>query len=796
MPQSIIEYLEARCLLASQLDLAFGEIGAARHALGRLVDVMPLPLGRFLAFGESGGVFGATGEPIVGRVAVLRPNGTLDTAFGGTGTRRLGKFGVTAAAVQADGKILLAGRSPGEDRVAIARLNPDGSYDTTFGTRGVHVGADLGDSPSVTVGAITIVPGGKIQLVVQSNKPDGSNVQIDLFRYHANGKPDSTFGTAGRMLLMDNAVMTRAKAMFDGRTIVAGQPNPSSGSGKSFVLRVLGDGAIDNSFYSRALSDRAGSWPVVDIDQQTDNKIILAAGTMVARLDTSGRLDAGFSDDGIVELTHDEFANSVHATAVQADGKIVATSYVAGSGVYEHDGFYRFNTDGTPDASFGLDGHITEPGDPRGRWTTLQPTADGNLLTAGQYAIPNWNIQQLDDSPDVQTIDGTLYVRGGEGDDLVTLALQSDPAGDLVTLTFNQVRTSFALAQARRVVIFTGRGNDAIQIDAALDIPAGINAGAGDDTITTAGGADTIQSGPGSDVIASGDGDDTLTGGSTGSGSFDAGAGADLLLNVRAVSIDAGEGHDILRSSHADTVRGGGGDDQMEQVGGAVFGDGGNDTIIGSGNADGGAGNDIISTLFPPPPNDGTVSEDDPFITLRGGDGNDLLSASGRNFELRGDGGADLIRVNAFDIPGDPDLSFDDSVTGRSRAFGGDGNDTIHGGAGNNTLEGNAGNDRIYLPFGYASGGGGSDRIITRGSFGSTASGGDANDHLTALEGGTLLGGNGDDVLTGARLLIGGAGDDIIFSRNGRTDTLDGGAGNDTATADEDDVLTSIELEL
>ena len=205
----IVESLERRCLLASVLDLSFGEVGLAKHDLGRFVDIIPLPRERMLAFGESGGAFGSTGQPLVGRIAVLRPDGTLDADFGGTGTRRISKFGVTAAAVQFDGKILLAGRSPGEDRIAVARLNPDGSYDTTFGTRGVHVGADLGTQPSASVAAITIVQGGKIQLIVQSNKPDGSSVQIDVFRYSANGKPDSTFGPGGRRLLVDSAVIHR-----------------------------------------------------------------------------------------------------------------------------------------------------------------------------------------------------------------------------------------------------------------------------------------------------------------------------------------------------------------------------------------------------------------------------------------------------------------------------------------------------------------------------------------------------------------------------------------------------------
>ena len=66
------------------------------------------------------------------RVAVLNPDGSLDTSFNpGSGPDGV----VNTMAVQPDGKLLLAGgfTSVGrEPRRHIARLNPDGSLDTTF----------------------------------------------------------------------------------------------------------------------------------------------------------------------------------------------------------------------------------------------------------------------------------------------------------------------------------------------------------------------------------------------------------------------------------------------------------------------------------------------------------------------------------------------------------------------------------------------------------------------------------------------------------------------------------------
>src|SRR4051794_9698778 len=69
--------------------------------------------------------------------------GDLDTTFDGDGflyaTFSYKGSGVPSAAnavqVQADGKILAAGRTPGDD-FGVVRVNPDGSLDPTFGSGG------------------------------------------------------------------------------------------------------------------------------------------------------------------------------------------------------------------------------------------------------------------------------------------------------------------------------------------------------------------------------------------------------------------------------------------------------------------------------------------------------------------------------------------------------------------------------------------------------------------------------------------------------------------------------------
>ena len=73
-------------------------------------------------------------------VTRLMPNGALDTTFDGDGTATI-DFGSTsdiAAGVvrQPDGKLVVAGYTQASEDVAVARLNPNGSLDATFGTAG------------------------------------------------------------------------------------------------------------------------------------------------------------------------------------------------------------------------------------------------------------------------------------------------------------------------------------------------------------------------------------------------------------------------------------------------------------------------------------------------------------------------------------------------------------------------------------------------------------------------------------------------------------------------------------
>lgn len=324
-------------------------------------------------------------------------------------------------------------------------------------------------------------------------------------------------------------------------------------------------------------------------------------------------------------------------------------------------------------------------------------------------------------------------------------------------------------------------------------------------------------------------------------------AGRDTISGTRSVvgqgkttadddTIFALEGADVVYGlAGNDTIDGGAGDDSL-------FGEAGNDRLIGGLGADrlsGGAGHDTF-----------VVSESDGLRdTVMGGDGVDTIEASGTSdivltrfsaqtasieawvgngFGVIGTTGADTLDFGALQSVSD--LAYIDGGAGNDRLTGsvfdndlrgGDGGDILSGGRGNDRLTGGAGNDTVdgglgddTFVFGGTEamndtmrGGGGFDRIEISGSGDVTLSRFDAGTALIeawhgndagviGTRGADILnfsqllevahlafidGGDGNDRITGSLgndILRGGAGADILTGGLG-DDTLFGGAGND-----------------
>jgi uncharacterized delta-60 repeat protein len=318
-------------------------------------------------------------------VARLRSNGVLDTAFGSGGKRviSLGGHGlgesVFGAALQPDGKIVLAGGS--DLRAAVARLNPNGSLDTTFSGDGKKTFNWRPHDFSRTQ-AVLVRPDGKL-VVAGFSGPEGGDIQVA--RLKANGALDTAFGTGGKAGVDFGGTEFgfAAARQADGRIVVAGRSSP----GGAVDARLRANGTLDPDFDGdgRLMLPVDGEARAVLV--QTDNKIVVAGNPgvsevmTVTRLNPDGSPDTTFDGDGTATIDFGPGDDIVGGAVLQPDGKIVvAGSTQAGGGV----AVARLNANGSPDATFGAAGKVAVDfgADALGLAVALQP--NGRIVVAGQ----------------------------------------------------------------------------------------------------------------------------------------------------------------------------------------------------------------------------------------------------------------------------------------------------------------------------------------------------------------------------------------------------------------------------
>lgn len=261
--------------------------------------------------------------------------------------------------------------------VALARLAADGSMDTSFGTGG-RVLTEVSGTSESGARALAIQADGKIVMAGSARVPSSTkgknapstNRAVLLVRYNANGTLDTSFGTGG--IVLDNYSagddlpgLNGVALQSDGKIVVAGSVGVALDSG--FVRRYHTNGSLDTSFGSGGTivigADLSVS-PSVAVD--TDDRILFASGVagdgVIARYDEDGALDTTFGASGWFEtgLSGDD---AVRGLAVLSDGSIAAggqTLPVTG------DGFtLRLDADGALDTTHADDGisDLTTPGD-------------------------------------------------------------------------------------------------------------------------------------------------------------------------------------------------------------------------------------------------------------------------------------------------------------------------------------------------------------------------------------------------------------------------------------------------
>ncbi len=444
-------------------------------------------------------------NPVFGNFIIkITSNGIIDSSYGINGMIKFPDFYGRAMVLQPDGKIVLGGYTyiNSANNIELKRLNPNGTYDLSFGNDGIN-----NDGITITdfgvdneyLSDLKIDIDGKIIVSVYAYGQQDYNHYFA--KYNADGSLDNTFDMDGKL------IFTPAVLGFDGTS--AGSVCLQSDSkivvfATGFrIYRLTKNGILDTSYGVNGNIAHSSIGSVTDTQIQPDGKIV--AGTYLnnqvgmARINTDGTLDTSFDSDGIqnisfLPLTGNILPNSV---AIQADGKIIfgcklgsrfafvrlhgvgnftsnqgkiptqfttnndtanaialraggkpievgnvtnAISPTSGSDF----GIVAYNADGSLDYTFGSNGFVTIPFDADDRANAVAVQSNGKILVAGKAANGSqYNLVVVRFNAD-GTLDNTFGFSG-----IATLEIDD----------FDTEATSIALQTDGKIVV-TGLSQD------------------------------------------------------------------------------------------------------------------------------------------------------------------------------------------------------------------------------------------------------------------------------------------------------------------------------------------------
>ncbi len=383
-----------------------------------------------------------------------------------------------ATVLQSDGKIIVVGTSfTTPASVVVIRYNVDGTRDSSFGSNGITV-TSL-PSADATAFAATLQADGKL-LVAGRSCPTWGVSSFLLLRYHTDistGTP-GTLDTAGFNLPLGYVVTpipsgtktgANAVALSGTNILVAGH----SKIGLRFMIALAqytSSGALDPTFGSGgivttpvgSLDADAGSLAV-----QADGKIVVAglAGNAMNRIwdvallryKANGLLDTdpitGFGGGtGIVTTDIGSSSNYANAVAIQGDGKIVVVgnAFVNSFAGTSDIAVLRYNTDGSLDTTgFGIpNGYVTTNVGAFDNGFAVAVQSDNKIVVAGnadagtgdRLALLRYNANgSLDADPITGFGTGGIVTRAASGPSTIAgaFAVALQPGGEIVVAGYD-----------------------------------------------------------------------------------------------------------------------------------------------------------------------------------------------------------------------------------------------------------------------------------------------------------------------------------------------------------------------
>ena len=439
-------------------------------------DVLPLPNGKMLVVGYFERFSGVQARSIV----QLNADGTIDTSFrSGIGTD--GEI-ITVAPVD-NGQFLIGGYFSSYDTHAcnsLARLNADGSFDSTFRTSFL--------ASSSTVYTINVRPTGQLLIAGSLASADLPNGKAGLVRLLSNGLRDYSFGSpypldgsanVGSFFGNVVAVQTDGKILVQpfqfplmrlnengtpdlsyhpgddvkntphsltllrsGKLLLPGYSTNFDGILDRPLIRLNADGSTDSSFQPLIQLNAT----ISNLIRQPDGKLLISGSFSEINGQPARRLARLTADNKLDEAFSSTFANDIdqgiNSLVLQPDGRIlIATGPIV----------RRLLPDGQPDNNF-----IAAPFAEDSK-VLLQP--DGRILVSGNFTFYGGNqVGRLVRLTATGAHDPTFVVPTNGENSLAqaNIVMVLQPNGQLIAGGY--YRNAMGLGTSMRLIRYTSTG--------------------------------------------------------------------------------------------------------------------------------------------------------------------------------------------------------------------------------------------------------------------------------------------------------------------------------------------------
>jgi uncharacterized delta-60 repeat protein len=314
--------------------------------------------------------------------AISMPASLAMVAFNGDGSTYL-PFGFNGVKVdtlnqslnerikmQNSGQFLVAGRFGNSRKISIARYHADGTIDSSFATNGRSV--SFRDDDNFLACALDTDINSKIYRTLSFSN------SLNLFRYTANGFPDSSFGFLGLGYFPQNNLLSfhpcDVKVLPNNKPLVVGVKDTGGPAAtrnrKVFCAVFTTNGSADSSFNQvgyRLIDMGYDSVICRGIELLPNGQFVGIGNTQAGygkdidllafRANADGSLDSTFGMNGlaVIDIDNNQF-DAGRQIEIQSDGKILLIGDTRDSLGNANQFVARLSADGIPDIDFGSNG--------------------------------------------------------------------------------------------------------------------------------------------------------------------------------------------------------------------------------------------------------------------------------------------------------------------------------------------------------------------------------------------------------------------------------------------------------